>query len=125
MRWAFAAAVLAMLGACPAAADGPFDGRWAWDPSICANERGSSDMIPSDFVGNEITHYESQCTITRLVPIGTMGEAWEASTSCSGEGEVWERDVIYALSRDEVGNRRLLIEIGRDDGAVIVRHACE
>ena len=104
---------------------GPFDGRWAWDPAICANQRGTTDMIPSDFAGNEILHYESACTITSLTPIGTMGEAWEASMSCSGEGETWERDVTYALSRDEDGNPKLLIEIGRDDGMVIVRHFCE
>lgn len=122
--WASAAG-MTLLGAIPAVAEGPLDGRWAWDPAICANERGTTDAIPSEFVGNQILHYESACTITSLTPIGTMEQAWEATMTCGGEGETWEHEVIYALSRAADGSPELLIEIDTNDGMVIVRHHCE
>lgn len=104
---------------------GPFDGRWAWDPEICANERGSGDLVPSEFRGTSVEHYESRCDISSLTPIGDMEQAWEATLTCSGEGEEWTVDVIYALDSDPDGKPGLLIEIDRTDGMVVVRHYCE
>lgn len=117
--------LLAALASPALAEEGPFDGRWAWDPAICANERGSGDLVPSEYRGRIIEHYESRCEITSLTPIGTMEQAWDATLACAGEGEEWTGNVIYALERDEDGRPRLLIEIGRDDGMVIVRRFCE
>ena len=125
MRWIPLTAFLLAAATSPALAQGPLDGRWAWAPDICANEPGSSDMVPSVFAGNEINHYESHCTITGMTAIGTAGAAWEATMDCAGEGEEWSRRSIFAIDRTEAGEPRLMIEIDRDEGYVVVRHYCD
>ena len=111
--------------ACGAALAGPLDGRWAWDETICANERGSGDLIPSVFDGDMIRHYETTCTITKMTPIGTQGSAWEVEMACVGEGEESAHKSIFAIDRDETGEPRQLIEIDREEGFVMVRQPCD
>jgi hypothetical protein len=124
MRVPFAWLML-MIAVSPAMAQSPLDGRWAWSPEICGNSVDGGEAVPSLFAGNEIDHYESRCTITSLTPIGTSGAAWNAAMDCTGEGEEWSRNAIFAIDRDEDGAPRLLIEIDRDEGYVVVRHWCD
>jgi hypothetical protein len=123
MRLLMLAAVFA-VAAGPAAAT-PFDGRWVWDKSICANQPGSGDVVASVYEGDTISHYESLCTITETKPIGTQESAWEIEMKCSGEGEESVLRSIFGLDRDRDGNPRQLVEIGMDDGMVIVRQRCD
>jgi hypothetical protein len=103
----------------------PFDGRWVWDKSICANQPGSGDVVASVYEGDTVSHYESRCTITKTTPIGTQESAWEIEMNCSGEGEEFALRSIFGLDRDVDGNPRQLVEIDLDDGMVIVRQRCD
>lgn len=118
----FAVGLVALGGTAVAT---PFDGRWVWDKSICANQPGSGDVVASVYEGDTISHYESLCTITKTTPIGTQESAWEVEMTCSGEGEQADLRAIFGLDRDADGNPRQLVEIDLDDGFVIVRQRCD
>lgn len=104
---------------------GPLDGRWAFDLAICANQPGSGDVTPVVIAGNEITAYESGCTIDSLEPIGSMEQAWKAKLSCSGEGETYASEVIYGLIQDTEGRATTLVQIDMSEGQVIGYRNCD
>jgi hypothetical protein len=121
-RFAFAAVL--WIGVVPAVAHGPFDGFWAFDPDICGNDRGTTDLVPIMIDFPHIQGYESQCTFETMERIGE-GDAWRAELTCSGEGETWTRKAMFALDRDIEGSIRRLIEIDLDDGLVMVFEPCD
>lgn len=120
----FAISALLALAASPALAHGPFDGFWAFDPEICDNERGTTDMVPLMIDFPVIEGYESRCMFDSMQRIGE-GDAWRAELSCTGEGDTWSRTAMFALDRDIEGNIRRLIDIDLDDGMVMVFEPCD
>lgn len=126
MRRTLPAALLPLLAAAPAAAHGPFDGRWGFNVEACSAEPGTSDLVPTEIHGNEIQYYESRCTVDDLVPIGGEGsQAWRVKLTCSGEGETWTGDEIFAIDIGTGASRPQLIEIDMETGMVIARQACD
>ncbi len=109
----------------PAIAAGPFDGRWAFDAEICANEPGSGDLIPTVINDGKIEYYESECEILEVTQIGAQGSAWRVRTTCRGEGEVWTGESIFAIDHGNNERRRQLIEIDLAEGIVVVSQACD
>ena len=103
---------------------GPLDGRWALAQQDCTQPPGTSDRVPMAIAGNEIKFHESSCVLSRLEAIGEGNAAWRVTRICSAEGESWSIDSIFALDRDPAGDSRQLIEIGLEDGNVIVRKSC-
>ncbi len=119
-----AAAAALMVAANAALAAGPLDGRWSFDAEFCASD-AATDAVPVVIVGNEIRYYESVCKITDMVAIGGAGSAWRVLVSCRGEGEAWQRDLIFALDRDTQATPRQLVEIDMKSGDVSVRQSCD
>lgn len=117
-------AVLLALGAAPALAHGPFDGFWAFDPEICENERGTTDLVPIMIDLPVIEGYESHCVMDRIERIAE-GETWYVDLTCTGEGETWTRETLFALDRDVDGNVRRLIEIDLEFGTATVFSKCD
>jgi hypothetical protein len=104
----------------------PFDGRWGFDPDACALQPGESDLVPTVIAHDEIQYYESHCRIETVEPIGgAESSAWRVRLSCSGEGETWTSEEIFAIDYGIDGRRRQLIEIDLEDGFVVVRQACD
>ena len=117
-------AILAVLFILPttisAMAEYPFEGAWAYD---CGIQGG--DIVPIRISPNEISYYESQCTLDRVEPLGERGQIWSLSASCSGEGETWPRDFILALEPDGQGKPARLVELDLAFGSVQVHERCE
>ena len=118
--------ILLVLAAPASATERPFDGRWGFDAEACALEPGSSDLVPTVIADDEIQYYESHCRIEAVEPIGGEGtSAWRVRLSCSGEGETWTSEEIFAIDYGIDQRRRQLIEIDLEDGFVVVRQACD
>lgn len=126
MRLAVIILPMLLLLAGAAAAERPFDGRWGFDVEACAAEPGTTDRVPTVIANDEIQYYESHCRIERVEAIGGgEGAAWRVRLSCSGEGETWTSDEIFAIDYGIDGRRRQLIEIDLAYGTVAVRQACD
>jgi hypothetical protein len=108
-----------------AAAASPIDGRWAWSSEGCNVAEGSGDVGPNVFSGDTLRYFESECKIVKIEPIGDQAAAWRAQTQCSGEGEEWTNDSVFAIDRDSDGNARQLVEVDMEDGFVTVLQACK
>ena len=108
-----------------AAAASPIDGRWAWNSEGCSVVEGSGDVGPNVFSGDTLRYFESECKIVKIEPIGDQAAAWRARTQCSGEGEEWTNDSVFAIDRDSDGNARQLVEVDMEDGFVTVLQACK
>ena len=117
----FPVALVFLLGATPALADGPFDGKWAFDTRSCASNEDDTVIIGD----GRVTYYESECDIGGVEPIGDSGAAWRAQLTCAGEGETWTNETIFAIDRGTGEERRQLIEINMADGWVVVRQPCD
>lgn len=103
----------------------PFDGRWGWTAEACDLAPGESDMVPIEIGDETIDYYESACTIGRVEPVGSGdGSAWTVTTTCSGEGETWTAQSIFAIDDRGDGSPRKLIEIDLEAGYAIVRQEC-
>ena len=120
-----AASLLIAVFVVPALAAGPLDGRWAYDAEICANEPGSGDLVPTVIHDGKIDYYESHCEILEINHIGAQGSAWRVRSTCSGEGEVWTGESIFAIDHGNNERRRQLTEIDLADGIVMVSQACD
>ena len=126
MRHRLLIALPILIAGGPAFADGPFDGRWGFDADACSFEPGTSDLVPTEIHGNEIQYYESHCVIDDLVPLGGEGtNAWRVRLTCSGEGETWTRDAMFAIDYGTDERRPQLINIDMETGSVIVRQSCD
>jgi hypothetical protein len=118
--------ILLVLAAPASATERPFDGRWGFDAEACALQPGASDLVPTVIANDEIQYYESHCRIEAVEPIGGEGtSAWRVRLSCSGEGETWTSEEIFAIDYGIDQRRRQLIEIDLEDGFVVVRQACD
>ncbi|MGD9739881.1 MAG: hypothetical protein AB7O56_07965 [Bauldia sp.] len=120
-------AVLASIGflaAAGIASAETLDGRWSLIAEECGAEI-SDGILTIDTAAGTLTYWESLCTVIELIPIGTMELVWQASMSCSGEGETRQRDALLAIDipLDGVGTPRL-VEIDMADGFVISRTFC-
>ena len=100
--------------------DDPFDGSWAFDCEIPAG-----DLIPTVIKDRKITYYESECDIGTVTPIGSRDQAWTVTASCAGEGETWDRTILFAMERGNEGEPIQLIEVDLDDGYVVARKRCQ
>ena len=79
-------------------------------------------MIAND----EIDYYESHCRLETVEPIGGENtSAWRVRMTCSGEGETWTSESIFAIDHGTGDRRRQLIEIDLEHGFVDVRQACD
>lgn len=120
---AFAASILVVV--VPAVAHGPFDGFWAVDPAWC-----DADMVgtPEAPIMVDLPVIESalgQCIVESFEALGTGdGDAWRASVSCTGEGDEWEHDAIFAVGRDADGAPQTLVEIELEHGIVQIYRRC-
>lgn len=118
--------MLPLLVGAASAAERPFDGRWGFDAEACAAEPGTTDHVPTVIANDEIQYYESHCRIESVAPIGgAESSAWNVRLSCSGEGETWTSEEIFAIDYGIDGRRRQLIEIDLAYGTVTVRQACD
>jgi hypothetical protein len=118
--------ILLLLTGAASAVERPFDGRWGLDAESCALAPGTSDLVPTVIANDEIQYYESHCRIEAVEPIGGENtSAWRVRLSCSGEGETWTSNEIFAIDYGNEGRRRQLIEIDLEDGFVVVRQACD
>jgi hypothetical protein len=116
--------VLSVVGA--AGAERPFDGRWGLDAESCALQPGESDLVPTVIADDEIHYYESHCRIESVEPIGGENTAaWRVRLACSGEGETWTSEEIFAIDYGAGERRRQLVEIDLEYGTVVVRQACD
>lgn len=116
--------VLSVVGA--AGAERPFDGRWGLDAGSCPLQPGESDLVPTVIANDEIHYYESHCRIESVEPIGGENTAaWRVRLSCSGEGETWASEQIFAIDYGTGERRRQLVEIDLEYGTVVVRQACD
>jgi hypothetical protein len=98
-----------------------------YDPQACDVAENSGDVGPGVFAGDKMTYFESECTITKISPIGEREPAsvWRVETACSGEGENWTKDSVFAIERDANGIARQLVEIEMNEGYVVVLQACK
>lgn len=104
----------------------PFDGRWSLDQSNCPEKSSSEDMASITIEGNEVGHYESSCTISKLDPIGDKDLAWRVTGTCSGEGQQWPFESVYAFVRDVAdGAPNRLATIDLETGYATVYRRCE
>ncbi|MEM9146788.1 MAG: hypothetical protein AAGC57_11360 [Pseudomonadota bacterium] len=88
------------------AAEEPWDGRWAGDPSDCFGSLRDTAAIE---IGDGIMRfYESQCILRRAAPTSVAG-AWIVEAACEGEGAQWTRHMVLMLS-GEHGDRLTLFE---------------
>jgi hypothetical protein len=118
--------MLLLLAASASAAERPFDGRWGLDAETCALAPGTSDLVPAVIANDEIQYYESHCRIEAVEPIGGENtSAWRVRMTCSGEGETWTSESIFAIDYGTGDRRRQLIEIDLEAGFVDVRQACD
>ena len=126
MRRAAIILPMLILAWAASAVERPFDGRWGFDAEACALEPGSSDLVPTVIANDEIQYYESHCRIEAVEPIGGENtSAWRVRMTCSGEGETWTSESIFAIDHGTGDRRRQLIEIELADGFVDVRQACD
>jgi hypothetical protein len=108
------------------AAERPFDGRWGLDAEACALAPGASDLVPVVIANDEIQYYESHCRIEAVEPIGGENtSAWKVRMTCSGEGEAWTSESIFAIDHGTADRRRQLVEIDLEYGVVTVQQACD
>lgn len=126
MRVLPTALILVPLAAGAALAEpGPFDGRWGWDAAACAIGPGEGDGVPIEIGDGAIRYYESECSIDRVVPLGNgSGPAWTVTTTCSGEGETWTSESVFAIEDRGGDTPRRLIELDMEAGFVVVREDC-
>jgi hypothetical protein len=118
--------MLLVLAGAAFAAERPFDGRWGLDAEACGLAPGSSDLVPVVIANDEIQYYESHCRIEAVEPIGGENtSAWRVRMTCSGEGETWTSESIFAIDYGTGDRRRQLIEIDLEAGFVDVRQACD
>ncbi len=117
-------ALTAAIASTSASAQGPVYSRWGWDAEACIIQPGEGDGVPLVIEGNELTYYESACTITNWTPIGTAEAAWQVTMQCAGEGETWEKESILAIDRGDYGVPVQLIEIDAVHGNVETRTYC-
>jgi hypothetical protein len=118
--------MLLVVAGAASAAERPFDGRWGLDAETCALAPGTSDLVPAVIANDEIQYYESHCRIEAVEPIGGENtSAWRVRLACSGEGETWTSEEIFAIDYGADQRRRQLIEIDLEDGFVVVRQACD
>lgn len=114
-----------MLLALPAAAHGPFDGSWADDPAWCGTDMLDSFESPMMIDLPVIEFSLGQCVIESFEALGTGdGDSWRAGVSCTGEGDEWEYDAIFAVARDDAGVPQTLVEIELDHGTMRIFHRC-
>jgi hypothetical protein len=126
MRSGILIALPVVLLAAPALAHGPFDGRWGLDVEACSLDPGTSHLVPTEIHGQEVQYYESRCTIDDLVPIGGEGSsAWRVKLTCSGEGETWQSDSLFAIDYGNQQQRPQWIDIDMETGSVVVRQYCD
>jgi hypothetical protein len=123
MRTLAVAAVALLLSG--AAVASPFDGKWTLNPKACSNADRDDGL--ATIADKKITYWESECTITKIAPIGEGDPAsvWRVETACSGEGENWTKDSVFAIDRDAEGAARQLVEIEMNEGYVVVLQACK
>lgn len=85
------------LLATPAAAEiPPWAGHWASDPAWCANTNGEVPEAAIYLADTEFLGYENGCDIVSAEPLAA-GDAWDVNMACMGEGESYERDVIFMV----------------------------
>jgi hypothetical protein len=114
---------LAMLLGSATVLAASLDGRWGFSVGSC-DEPDGIDVMTIDTVAGTIDFYESLCTFTELAEIGTYGLAWQATLSCSGEGETWTVKTLFGISEvfDETADR--LAMIGLADGFTSIYFRC-
>jgi hypothetical protein len=118
--------ILPVLAGAALAEERPFDGRWGLDAETCERAPGTSDVVPAVIANDEIQYYESHCRIEAVEPIGGENtSAWRVRMTCSGEGETWASESIFAIDHGTGDRRRQLIEIDLEYGFVDVRQACD
>ncbi|MCW5715607.1 MAG: hypothetical protein KIT43_13940 [Bauldia sp.] len=112
------------LAASGIASAATLDGRWSYIAAECAAEISDAILV-IDTVAGTMRYWESECTLTMLQPFGTFETAWRVQMGCTGEGEFWDRDAIFAIDvpADGDGTPRL-IEIDLTDGYVVTRAWC-
>ena len=89
------------LAASPAAAEiPPWAGYWAADPAWCDATTGEVPEAPIYLADTEFMGYENGCDIISASPLAA-GDAWEVNMACMGEGESYERDVLFMLENGE------------------------
>lgn len=95
IRRFLAALSLPLMTTAPAAAQEPWQGRWVFDPNNCVAELGDAPAI--DVFADEIRFYESSCRLDSVAPTGVDG-AWTVRATCTGEGQTWQRQLLFLLS---------------------------
>lgn len=113
-----------LLLAAPAAAHGPFDGYWAEDPEWCGEDMFYSRNSPLMLDLPLIQGYFGECVIETFEPVAEGGDAWRAGLSCSGEGQEWTDERLFAVDRDDDGAPQTLVEIGLGDVRLRILHLC-
>jgi len=99
------------------------DGRWGLSVEAC-NEPDAVEVMTIDTAAGTIDYYESVCDISDLAGIGTLGLAWRASLSCSGEGETWSVKSLLGIEEAYDGGLDRLAMIDVTDGFTSIYHRC-
>ena len=112
--------VLLLAGTASAFAEYPFEGSWAYDCTV-----SGGDVVPTAIEPGRIVYYESECTIDKVDDMGRGGQVWTLTTTCSGEGETWQRVMVLGLEPEGQGKPQRLVELDFDFGSVQVHERCE
>ncbi|SDB43939.1 hypothetical protein [Bauldia litoralis] len=120
MKTLLSSVALLALTSAPALAEFPFEGEWAYDCEIAAG-----DLVPTVIADGRVLYYESECSIDNVAAIGAGDQAWNLKLSCAGEGDEWQRNVLFAVELGNEGEPLQLIEVDLDDGYVLARDRCD
>ncbi len=99
------------------------NGIWALLPEDCDGGFPPGNMVV-DLKEGYIAFYESDCTIESWEAVGIWDAAWRAELSCTGEGETWTVNALFAIDAPFDGAPIRLVEIDLDDGFVTGRYGC-
>lgn len=95
-----------------------FEGSWGRVGNQCAS-RG--DIIPIVITSSELLFYESRCGLADVKPVGEAGMTWQVDAECSGEGEQWIDNYIFALTADSEPQTLVMIDMGYGDAWLLER----
>jgi hypothetical protein len=117
-------ASIGFLAATGIAAADTLEGRWSLYADGC-NQEISDGILTVDLQEGTFNYWESECTITNVTPVGIAEVAWQVKFECSGEGDFWEYEAIYAIDTpvDGAGPTRL-VELDLLGGYVVSRVRC-
>ena len=97
------------------------------DPTVRALEERVAAMFGHEAALFTVTGSLANLLAVRsLVPVGAENaDAWRVKLTCSGEGETWTREALFAIDRGTETRRPQWIDIDMETGSVIVRQYCD